>query len=147
MTRSPVNLLLVSSLLFTQLAAAPHLHGADVHHSSPHGSQPHFHVHRFLPAEKTEVAPAEPAPAPDGAPPRVGHDCPYDHDADAVYLPDTAGEPGGRAKADPDAQPLPTALPCPAAADCHVSFVALGRAFDVRPPGPPLYIRHLALLN
>jgi hypothetical protein len=147
MLRSAVNVLLVFGLLFTQLATAPHVHGAELHHTSPHGSQPHFHLHQFFPPEKVGVSSGEPVRNPDGVPPRVGHNCPYDHDADAFYLPDTSGEPG-RAKADADAKPLPAVLPCVVAAGASSDGrIVLSRTFDARPPGRPLYIRHLALLN
>jgi hypothetical protein len=143
MTRLAVNLLLVLGLLFSQLAAAPHVHGGEVHHAAPHNARPHFHLHRFLPVALPEAP--EPAPARDHAP-RVGHECPCDHDADACYLPDNASETG-RAQGEIDAKPLPAILTGPSAPDRALAGWAAHTPDDVRPPGCPLYIQHLALLN
>jgi hypothetical protein len=144
MIRFGVNTLLVLGLLFSQLAAAPHMHAADVHHTNPHGGQRHFHLHRFLPAE---VAEGEVRAGPPARVPCVRHDCPYDHDADAFYLPDNAGE-SGRADAGTEAKSLPAPLPCLAPAGAaRAERVVLARERAAAPPGCPLYVRHRALLN
>ncbi len=144
MIRSAVSLLLVLGLLFSQLATAPHMHAAEFHLSTPHGSQPHFHLHRFLPVNRLDSA--EPAHAPTGHAPGARHHCPYDHDADAFYLPDNSGE-GDRSQTDCDTLSLPTVVLPSLTAEDRGSLERLTLTHDVLPPGCPLYLQHLALLN
>jgi hypothetical protein len=104
MTRLSLLVVLMPSLLPAQLAEAPHFHGSDVHHHLPQGEQPHFHVRQILPFWHSDSAPTG-----DAHPlqlPAVRANPPSDHDADAVYLPETIAEALGRAKAGhPDATP------------------------------------------
>ena len=149
MPRAAVNLVLVASLLVSQgalaarcqgdhvhgHAARPHVHLTTLTATPTHHCHGHKHHHPAVGVEAVEVCEATPTP---------DH-----HDADAVYLESAPAVRGERAKATARSAESPLTV---ALVDAVPSAEPAFRLTSLRlpvldpPPGPPLYVRHLALL-
>ncbi len=146
MTRLVVTLLLIPSVLLTQLAAAPHVHTGSEQESTQH-LQPHLHFHLFRSAASHPDTGSHCACGSNSSVIQADEDTPWDHDADALYV-EAATVAPERAKQDVSDSHLyaaPVAQVLSLDGNVRVSAHLTQHSDRLRSQNCPLYLRYLTL--